>query len=74
MSLVVLHHGLWGCSKDVEYIEKRLLWRLSEARTLNITQNSRIASYDGIDVMGQRALKVIQEELSKGYEVNLQIW
>ncbi|GFR45502.1 hypothetical protein Agub_g6890 [Astrephomene gubernaculifera] len=69
MHLVVLQHGVWGDPSNTRYLATLLSNYFDQsAHVLNFAGNSGLATYDGIDVCGERLLQGVKsqhEELAR---------
>lgn len=68
--LIVLHFGLWGNHKHLDFVEKTLVERLADFRgekgeavqVINPDWDRMWRTYDGIDQCGERVLTYLEKE------------
>ncbi|GLI61352.1 hypothetical protein VaNZ11_003715 [Volvox africanus] len=61
MHLIVLQHGVWGNPSNVKYLSKLLIERFgNKGFVLNFSGNLKFATYDGIDICGERLFQGVK--------------
>lgn len=70
MHLFVLHHGLWGNTEDLKFIQIKLE-EIESILVLNIQSNARLLTYEGVEHCSSRAVSEIQQFIKLHPSINL---